>query len=513
MENHAGMNILFAAIGSDIDGGLPGNDQLQLQLTEKPDSNAVAGDRASSQPILSNKRQRRQSSVQAEQVFACDLCYRTYERGDHLSRHLLSHENARSFQCSHCSKRFNRADLLSRHVASHERHSKGPTPQDRRPLIRRMDRASAACVACASSKAKCDDQKPCKRCLNKNIPCQVASTTNIESRQARPNSNESSSSQLHELSPAMEEGRPVGAESSQANILGDDPQPNKDTDHYHSRPSQNDPLILSPRYDVSYVTEMPFAINSGAQQGAMNSSAHSEFVLPFPTDQMLMDSVLGQDITFFPNVAAFNQELDFGFRDFPLNDFELPYTTAGLQSIIATPEASAQTTSNEPGWTKSRGYAAFKRSPWLWTPAQKDHAMSDQSSLALNEEQLPSSLTPGSAAATPGFNLGPNIILDVHSRDRMFAVTLRAYKSEKITPKFPSLEILNHIVQVFFVREKYQVGNWIHFATFSPAESNAQFLNALVSAGSANISVPAIWKMGLALQDVTRVSVAELVST
>lgn len=39
----------------------------------------------------------------------CHICQRVYERADHLTRHLRSHENARPYQCTRCDKRFNRA--------------------------------------------------------------------------------------------------------------------------------------------------------------------------------------------------------------------------------------------------------------------------------------------------------------------------------------------------------------------------------------------------------------------
>ena len=42
----------------------------------------------------------------------CQVCKRVYERADHLSRHMRSHENARQYQCSRCPKRFNRAYVM-----------------------------------------------------------------------------------------------------------------------------------------------------------------------------------------------------------------------------------------------------------------------------------------------------------------------------------------------------------------------------------------------------------------
>ena len=98
----------------------------------------------------------------------CPLCARTYERADHLNRHLKSHENARPHKCSRCTKSFNRADLLNRHEASHDRHAKG----DSRPRIERGDRVATACRACVTSKSKCQEQKPCARCLKRGIACE-----------------------------------------------------------------------------------------------------------------------------------------------------------------------------------------------------------------------------------------------------------------------------------------------------------------------------------------------------
>ena len=39
---------------------------------------------------------------------ACYICGRQYERQDHLSRHLKSHDNERSYKCPDCGKGFNR---------------------------------------------------------------------------------------------------------------------------------------------------------------------------------------------------------------------------------------------------------------------------------------------------------------------------------------------------------------------------------------------------------------------
>ncbi|KAF7558971.1 hypothetical protein G7046_g5188 [Stylonectria norvegica] len=119
----------------------------------------------------SNSPKRKFSSTSpSSSSHVCHICKRVYERADHLTRHQRSHKNARPYQCSLCPKRFNRADLLTRHETTHNRDggTKG------RPFIRRNDRAAEACLNCAASKAKCEDQKPCTRCRNKSLMCQTA---------------------------------------------------------------------------------------------------------------------------------------------------------------------------------------------------------------------------------------------------------------------------------------------------------------------------------------------------
>lgn len=75
----------------------------------------------------------------------CYLCSRTYERHDHLSRHLKSHDNERAYKCNECGKGFNRADLLNRHRAAHAKSTAGDVFRKRTPR---------ACEACIKAKTK-----------------------------------------------------------------------------------------------------------------------------------------------------------------------------------------------------------------------------------------------------------------------------------------------------------------------------------------------------------------------
>ncbi|PVH82824.1 hypothetical protein DL98DRAFT_413922, partial [Cadophora sp. DSE1049] len=390
----------------------------------------------------------------------CRICHRTYERADHLNRHLKSHENARPYQCSQCQKSFNRVDLLNRHVSTHERPTNGG-----KPIIRRTDRAGQACIACAAAKARCGDEKPCRRCQSKGIACET----------------QNSSSQTGQFDPPF-------AFSPSTNLYSNDPRLSNNSVNGVSEPGNSQEQLV----DTYGIGTIPVD--------------HAANNLDFMTEEMLL----------FSNTADFNnQNLDFGFLDFNFDEVHLDianYPKDGASSERTTATQPQRKVSRSLPRDASRAHAAFTRSPWLWTPAQKDRILNDQDKwvLAVDEENISTTLTPGSTISIPGCQSYESPSIDARLRDRMFYLVCNMNKFTQGVPDFPSLEILNHVIKAFFVKQSYQVDNWIHVPTLSAAESHPEFLLALVTAGSTVISVPAIWKMGLVLQDVVRVTIGDL---
>lgn len=121
MTEQNGIDILCDAAGSDLllsslfhpsgpggagnppsaapaTGAAQGLTQAQAQAEQSEDKSRAKRAKTDATPS---------SSIGASHV--CHLCRRVYERADHLTRHMRSHENARQHQCSRCQKRFNRA--------------------------------------------------------------------------------------------------------------------------------------------------------------------------------------------------------------------------------------------------------------------------------------------------------------------------------------------------------------------------------------------------------------------
>lgn len=102
-------------------------------------------------------------------LYACGDCGRRYSRPEHLQRHVQTHTLGRRFSCSICGKSFARADLKKRHEANHDNDS---TKKRRRTAASPgAGRVAHACKACAAARVKCQEEKPCQRCVNRGLTC------------------------------------------------------------------------------------------------------------------------------------------------------------------------------------------------------------------------------------------------------------------------------------------------------------------------------------------------------
>ncbi|RDW85611.1 hypothetical protein BP5796_03936 [Coleophoma crateriformis] len=302
-------------------------------------------------------------------------------------------------------------------------------------------------------------------------------------------------------------------------------------------------MVASNRYpqtpsstEVSNVDGMDFSHHASLQDGQYDypSSGHQTGVQPSDLDDhvhvvdgnsIAHDAVAGDasaSIPFFDNTfdmsylsgnsnqdfsfasANFSQDL-FNIWDLDLDSIEMAYQVdiSGKQGGTKPPDSDARSTPRE----VSKRHAAFERSPWLYKPTSKDHALNDQANLTLDEDSI-TELTPSS----PETNIAEFSFCCINSkiRDQMLGVIFSIGKTVDKVPSFPSLALLNTIIQVFFAQESFKTDNLLHTGSFEPSNMLPQLLVAVVAAGSVQISEPVIWKMGLALQEVVRHAVANL---
>lgn len=224
------------------------------------------------------------------------------------------------------------------------------------------------------------------------------------------------------------------------------------------------------------------------------------------------DDTFWTDFAFHADLSQIYQDLDFNFGisplplDSELGRFEnvspgkaIPHVS---ENIFRSPFSETN-----PSNAALLGFEAFKRSPWLWTPANHDHAYAENSQLAVNEDQM---MQP---PAFPGGHPPQSRVLPEikHSaaRDEILAMALKFSKSAIKVRSFPSLSLLNILMQAFFVRENAAVDSWIHEASFDADRCQTQLLAGLVATGSSFFAAPNIWKMGLALQETVKLSICD----
>lgn len=102
-------------------------------------------------------------------LYACGDCGRRYSRPEHLQRHVQTHTLGRRFACSICGKSFARADLKKRHESNHDNDSS--KKRRRTDTSPGAGRVTHACKACATARVKCQEDKPCQRCVRRGLTC------------------------------------------------------------------------------------------------------------------------------------------------------------------------------------------------------------------------------------------------------------------------------------------------------------------------------------------------------
>jgi hypothetical protein len=473
-----------------------------IGFSETQLSNGLDPERPKS-PLLAEDSHRKPAPSRSSNR-RCHICGRCYERADHLNRHLKSHENARPHKCNRCSKSFNRADLLNRHQAAHDR------PPAERPAIERGNRAATACIACVNAKAKCQDQKPCTRCQARGMPCQTFSD-GAQSKRARSSSNLESGSQVDE-----DYNEIPSSESLQHFSNVESGQHTSDPAGPYNTNSMAEATTLGPMLAAHDISSKNFQYNSHPTNSTYYNEIQDSSALntAFPTYEDITirnDGHFDQDFGLVPRSSYFSQDLDFGMWDFDLDTIELAGINDSNTSLSGTDQNHSPKPSSRMPKDASRRYAAFERSPWLWTPTKNDQTMIDQQDLNLDEDNIPAVLTPASPAAS--IDEFTSCCIHHKERDKMLSLlfAIPAAPTSK-SPYLPSLNLLNSIIQVYFVQESFKVDQLIHVGTFDPSKTLPQLLTAIVAAGSSFISTPAIWKMGLALQEVVRHSCANYVS-
>jgi hypothetical protein len=99
------------------------------------------------------------------------------------------------------------------------------------------------------------------------------------------------------------------------------------------------------------------------------------------------------------------------------------------------------------------------------------------------------------------------------SRDRLLALVLGTCSPEnvkKIASAFPSIELLDGLIQYFLSSPSLDAQAWFHLSTFSPSKLGPELLACIVSAGAASIPDVSLRKLGYALHEASRMGQSKI---
>ncbi|KAI5805164.1 fungal-specific transcription factor domain-containing protein, partial [Geopyxis carbonaria] len=403
-------------------------------------------------------------------LFQCGECKRAFARADHLARHIRSHTQEKPFTCSVCGKQFTRADLLKRHVNSHNDSEGG----GKRPRLDDDDgapvRVSQACKACAAVKLKCEEEKPCPRCVKKGIVCELVpldGRRRVDERAVRP-------IVALQHTPQHTMAADAYPTSSGAPMFGSNTQ------------QQQQQQSLSLRNDAQNIFANYMTINDPIA----NSTPY--LAHPFSHQRDILDFNIDADLGL--------NHLDLGLLD-SYNEMFLKNCMLPMQnpSPIGCTDDPASRSSTPDGLT--RGIAAFRRSVWQYNPAIRD--------LETDKRQEDFSLMTQEGRCLKRDWRAMKNRVEQGSRDRILAVVISSVRLDatkiQAISSFPSAEMLDDLANLFFHSQHSTLDAWIHPSTFNPATAIPELVVAVVACGAFATSIPTVRKVGHALQEAVMV--------
>ncbi|KAH7002482.1 hypothetical protein EDB80DRAFT_578910 [Ilyonectria destructans] len=361
------------------------------------------------------------------------------------------------FQCGLCKRDFKRLDHLARHVRSH-------TPSSHRGL---SSRVTQACRACASHHLRCSEEKPCRRCKKRGIRCiwnnaldQDDSCISLDCDHQSEEAPDAQSADLGfpnnltlPLLPLLE--RDTSSPTLDViNALPDlDPSLKFDVDQFTFE--FPDPNLLSGRWPYHGLVDLD-----------INAS-------------MELDDV---DVQFLNN---YNSNIPFEFDS------------------ISQPERSAAHSTPSPLSTE-----AFETLYWRFRPNKKDYQGSEERYLSMpsNDHTSPESRVHLEKRVTCSE-------LGMAARDKILAMVVKCCRPEnsfRAASSFPSVKLLDTLLQYYLTSPVASAASFLHLATFDPNTRRPELVAIMAAAGAALTSDPALTKLGYAIQECVRVAVIRL---
>jgi hypothetical protein len=377
------------------------------------------------------------------------------------------------------------SDLLKRHAASHDVDERGGKRQ-RTSETPARPRVSQACAACAAAKLKCEQEKPCQRCQQKQIHCDFAPNRVADRRDEQRGQRGGVSGS------AGVEFDTLNSQATTTNNPGDKTPPV--SMQIPTTSLEGDPLM---DFDDSSLADFLKEI----MHTSPDAVARPLFADPAST-------YTPRDVLNFGIDTTFDfSDIDFGLPPPPpLPEAERPTYTANNLANEQAPGSGTRTP--ELRNSINLGTQAFRKSVWQFIPSQEDHGYAEQLNLSLPYQDIDS----------PEIKLAADLSisnqqLDQSSRDRILAMILSTCEPRmfsRVVSSFPSTELLDNLIHQFFSFELSRTDSWIHLPTFRLNGQRPELTGIIVAAGAVLSTVPVVRKLGFAIQEAVRLAIPKI---
>lgn len=411
----------------------------------------------------------RRSQANAEgsngKIHQCHVCSKTYERRDHLSRHLKSHQEQRSHLCPECGKGFHRGDLLTRHRSVHVKDVSADGQRRR---------TSKACQSCITAKTKCNEERPCGRCTARNEPClpTQARVRALDKRDSEPNI-------------------PAGRED----YIG---EPNNS--------SNFSPMAQSTSHNSGLLAYQDLPDYGNAMQ-SLEPLQFPDFFDQIMNMSSVQPNSMHQGLLAPPNVSTFATD-DFGL----LLDYDFSLLADGLTRPSTAQGTRQDTQASEEMYASPQSHAqlrseAIEKSPWGWNRwiPDKSHTTFSGQEINVSEQRVNAD-----DQLTPGHGTEHYLTLDLQVRDRILRLATSVAGSRLAITSFPSVELLSDLLNVFVMQERDAIDSYVHWPSINCREIRTETLLAILAKGATYVALQPVWKIGLVFEEIVRMAMVDV---
>lgn len=397
-------------------------------------------------------------------------------------------------------------DLLKRHAC---RHAPYGDPKTSRCHPGMVSRVGQACKPCAASKIKCTDSKPCRRCVDKNITCEVECSEEPElspDRGSADRQSQDTSQQMSNVSALEQLDLPTEIIEPQLAVDSEDV-----TLLVATSDSTTDSLTFMPSMDSNSTMSCSFAVPL-TPTSVLNATDTSELYADFLKG--LLNN--GASDNMYPPIMS-AEDLGVGFWDDYLDANMSLEGTVDVQSLSPPTDINTCTTQTGPEEGKileqkafHAAANAFEQSGWNWSPSSQDRRSAEHGGLSLPHDWARQEGIPQPDADFLTKQMG------LTDRERVMGLLLTYCSKQhlaRMVSTFPSVGSLNGLVHRFLRSQTSGHQSWIHIPTFDPTTSRPELLAAVVADGACSTPVEVMMKLGYAMIDIVRTAVIDNVST